>query len=170
MKRIYILRHAKSAWASPGSGDIDRPLNARGEHQANLLQNWFSSCEQRPNAIVCSPSRRTLETYEGIKSALTDSSFSIDDKLFHGALEDYLQAIWSLDDSHGAAMIIGHNPTCDELTRYLAIPSSSAYERLMANHFGTANLAVLDADLASWSEIGSASCSVEAVIRPKDLE
>ena len=30
MKRLFLLRHAKSDWGDPALVDIDRPLNDRG--------------------------------------------------------------------------------------------------------------------------------------------
>ena len=34
MKKLLILRHAKSSWKEPGLTDHDRPLNKRGNRDA----------------------------------------------------------------------------------------------------------------------------------------
>ena len=67
-------------------------------------------------------------------------------------------------------MIIGHNPTCDELARYLTKPSSPATDKLMAHHFGTANLAIFSLEISEWQELGQASGCLQQLLRPRDLD
>ena len=33
MRRLILMRHAKSSWAEPGQRDLDRPLNKRGRRE-----------------------------------------------------------------------------------------------------------------------------------------
>src|SRR3972149_550177 len=37
MKRLYIIRHAKSSWDNSNLQDFERPLNARGERDAPFM-------------------------------------------------------------------------------------------------------------------------------------
>ena len=37
MKRLYLVRHAKSSWNHPELDDIDRPLNKRGKRDAPFM-------------------------------------------------------------------------------------------------------------------------------------
>jgi len=122
MKRLAILRHAKSSWAKPGKSDESRPLNQQGLDQLNQLCNWIKSENFTPDLVICSPSLRTRQTHEGIKAALGDPKTEYDSSLYNGALENYLNALWGLGDAENV-MLIGHNPNCDELARYLTIPS-----------------------------------------------
>ncbi|MEP1207467.1 MAG: phosphohistidine phosphatase SixA [Rhizobiaceae bacterium] len=168
MNNLYILRHAKSSWAQPGLGDMQRPLNKRGTRQVARLEKWLIEHSIRPDRIVCSPSTRTQETYRGIKAAFEDVPLEIVPRLYNGRIEDYLEALWAQDAQK--IMIIGHNPTCDELARYLTKPGSPAEEKLMAHHFGTATMAVFNLELENWQEIGQASGSLEMMLRPRDLE
>ena len=168
MKHLYILRHAKSSWAQPGLSDIERPLNKRGGRQVTRLEKWLIDQNLVPEMILCSPSTRTQETYRGIKGAWDEVPLEIVQKLYHGRMEDYLEALWTQDADK--IMIIGHNPTCDELARYLTKPSSPAAEKLMAHHFGTATMAIFSFDLDNWSEIGQASGNLELMLRPRDID
>ncbi|MGI9365056.1 MAG: SixA phosphatase family protein [Rhizobiaceae bacterium] len=167
MKRLYVLRHAKSSWAQPGLSDIERPLNRRGEDQVSRLNPWFKANCTAPDRILCSPSTRTRQTYAGIKSALGSAELEIVQSLYHGTVDVYLDALWT--QTKNSIMIIGHNPTCDELSRYLTNPSSPAAEKLMAHHFGTANLSIFDLEQDEWSELDRAGGSLMHLIRPKDL-
>lgn len=167
MKRLYILRHAKSSWAQPGLSDSDRPLNEKGNQQVEALSDWIKKAAQKPEKVLCSPAARTLQTYGGIQSSIGSAKLDVQKDLYIGLMEDYLDAIWRQTDQ--TIMIIGHNPTCDELTRYLTKPSSPAAEKLMAHHFGTATMAVLDFDGNEWIALSEASCSLQELIRPKEL-
>ena len=168
MKHLYILRHAKSSWAHPGLGDIERPLNKRGERQVERLNAWLAASEITIDQVLCSPSTRTQATHRGIQTALGETPVEIVKSLYHGRMDDYLDALSA--QSAASIMIIGHNPTCDEFTRYLTSPSSPAAEKLMAHHFGTATMAILSFDAAEWTQIGRGSGSLNQLVRPRDLE
>ncbi len=168
MKRLYILRHAKSSWAQPGLGDIDRPLNTRGKRQLEVLSPWFEQQPCTPCQILCSPAVRTRETLDGIIKAAGDAPTEFIDRMYNGTVDNYLEVLWPQTADN--LILIGHNPTCDELARFLTNPSSPAAELLMARHFGTANVAVLEYTRDNWSELSESSCSLIDFIRPKDLQ
>lgn len=168
MKHLYILRHAKSSWAHPGLSDIERPLNRRGERQLSNLNRWLSVRHYQPDIVLCSPSNRTQLTFQGIRTALGMARLVTESSLYSGFVDSYLSAIWA--QTADQIMLIGHNPTCDELTRYLTAPDSPAAEKMMSHHFGTANLAIFEVELNSWSALGRSSASLVDIIRPKDIE
>ena len=41
MKRLYLLRHAKSDWADPDRSDADRPLSQRGRKAAPAMGRYM---------------------------------------------------------------------------------------------------------------------------------
>lgn len=167
MKRLYILRHAKSSWAEPGLTDMDRPLNKRGARQTDALAEWFAQQTDKPEIALCSPSIRTRETWQDIKRAFPSTTTDIVDDLYNGTMGNYMDTLSARNES--SVMIVGHNPTCDELARYLTAPSSPAAESLMSAHFGTANLAILDLEIDEWNAISEASGVLVTMLRPRDL-
>lgn len=168
MKSVYILRHAKSSWALPGLTDRERPLNERGRSQAAMMSDWFATLAEKPQHIISSPSARTRETLDLIGPGLGDLPVAFHDDLYLGTIEAYLAHLWSQEAD--SVLLVGHNPICDELTRYLTKPSSPAADKLMAHHFGTCCLAVLEFDEGDWTKLGEASCNLAHFIRPKELE
>lgn len=168
MKSVYILRHAKSSWALPGLSDRDRPLNDRGRRQASAMAGWFANLPEKPEQIVSSSSVRTRETLNLLSEGLGDIPTQFHDDLYLGTLDAYLGHLWAQEAK--SVLLVGHNPICDELTRYLTQPSSPAAEKLMSHHFGTCCLAVLEFDDDDWTKLGEASCSLTHFIRPKELE
>ena len=170
MKRLHILRHAKSSWAEPGLQDFDRVLNKRGQWQLQALSKWFETAPFKPQHVLCSAARRTLDTFEGIAAALDHPKLQTERLLYNGGTDDYLDILSAIDDSVQSLMLIGHNPTCDDLARYLTKPSSPAAQKLMERHFGTATMAIFDFDGSGWDNLAAASCSLVQLLRPKELD
>ena len=168
MKRLYLLRHAKSSWAQPGLGDIDRPLNERGHYQLGLLSQWMVANNVKIDKALCSVAQRTRETIAGVQQALGNTEVEYIASLYDSTIIDYLNAIWSQEAE--SLILIGHNPMCDELARYLTAPSSPAAENLMAYHFASATMAVYEFDGKSWADLGEANGRLLELVRTKELE
>ncbi len=164
MKRIAILRHAKSSWGQPGLDDFQRPLNRRGAHQCEILANYLADNVAPFDQVVCSPAERTRETLRRLSLDGGNEPY-FEQRLYLGPPDHYLDCVWSADDTANSLLIVGHNPASDELARYLAKPNGDAYRSLMAAHFGTANLAVLMFD-GDWRDVGEASCTLTTFFRP----
>src|SRR5271169_6955745 len=64
MRRLMLLRHAKSDWSSPGMPDRERPLNARGIADAHTMGIYLARHALVPDLILCSPAKRTRLTAE----------------------------------------------------------------------------------------------------------
>ena len=62
MKRITLLRHAKSDWGTPSQKDFDRPLNQRGESNATLMGKRLQKNGVRPSLIISSDAVRAIIT------------------------------------------------------------------------------------------------------------
>lgn len=103
-----------------------------------------------------------------MQQAFGDAKIEVVKSLYNGTLEDYLAVLWS--QGAEGIILIGHNPTCDELARYLTAPSSPAAEKLMAHHFSTATMAVFEYDGNNWSDLGKSGCQLMELVRPKELE
>ena len=55
MRRLMLLRHAKSDWSTPGQRDHERPLNARGREAAGKMGAYMVRHALVPDLIVASP-------------------------------------------------------------------------------------------------------------------
>jgi len=62
MKRLYLVRHAKSSWNRPELDDIDRPLNKRGKRDAPFMGQRLKQHDVCPDLIISSPAKRALKT------------------------------------------------------------------------------------------------------------
>jgi len=168
MLRLYILRHAKSAWPSPATGDHDRPLNKRGLSDLPKIGQMLLSRKYSPDLVLCSSSQRTRDTWNGIAPYVSNSAMEIHDELYESTTGRYLAAIRSVEGSN-PLMLIGHNPVSDELTRLLITGDGPVAAEFLPTHFPTGGLAVLDVDAPEWRSIQATSAELIDFVRPRTL-
>src|SRR5712671_4835834 len=70
MRRLMLLRHAKSDRSTPGMRDHDRPLNARGRETAPRIGAYMASHALIPDLVICSTATRARETWDLVATAL----------------------------------------------------------------------------------------------------
>ena len=69
MRRLMLLRHAKSDWAKPGLRDHDRPLNPRGRESAPKMGAYMVRHALLPDLIIASTAKRVTETLDHLLPA-----------------------------------------------------------------------------------------------------
>ena len=122
---LYVVRHAKSSWKDEALDDLDRPLSPRGRRAVGLLSARFRRSGLSPALVLCSPARRTLETYEGIRAGFADDADMWTDEALYGAdVGDLLDVIRSVPEAVPSLMVIGHNPGLQDLVLRLASAGS----------------------------------------------
>ena len=65
-RRLIVMRHAKSSWASGAQSDHQRPLNDRGRCDAPRVATALVDANWLPDLILSSDAQRTRETYDGM--------------------------------------------------------------------------------------------------------
>ena len=73
MKRLILMRHAKSDWSQGGLSDFERPLNKRGVKDSSALGKWMADHLELPDVILCSSARRTQQTMQLLLLGMTSS-------------------------------------------------------------------------------------------------
>jgi phosphohistidine phosphatase len=109
LKNIYIVRHAKSSWSHIGLHDFDRPLNKRGLRSAPFMAKKLFDFGAHLNLILSSPSKRTRATAEYFSEQFGCKMEPIKN-LYHGDVEDIMEALFSLGPEINSVGIIAHNP------------------------------------------------------------
>ena len=64
VKKLTLLRHAKSGWDDPVARDFDRPLNGRGKRAAHRIGQYLRDHDMHFDHVVSSPAVRCVETIE----------------------------------------------------------------------------------------------------------
>jgi len=174
MKRLILLRHAKSL-QDEAKKDRDRPLNARGRADAPRMGSYMHHRRYLPQLVLCSSARRTVETWELVGPELDTAVPSrFPDALYLASSATIASLVQRADDHVSTLLVIGHNPGLEECAQALARKPQSAtereYEAGLRTKFPTCALAVLDFDVADWSEVVPASGALVDFARPKDLK
>ena len=165
VKRLFLLRHAKSSWDDPGLDDHDRPLAPRGRRASALIADHLRREEIAPDLVLCSSAKRTRETLERVMP-VEPAAVRIERELYGASSMDLLERLRALPDEVESVMLIGHQPAIQELAVHLA-GEGSELERVKAK-FPTAALATL-AFAGGWSGIGRKSAELVAYVKPKQL-
>jgi phosphohistidine phosphatase len=164
MKRVYLLRHAKSSWKHDELADRDRPLAGRGRRAAKAIAEHMRAQELKPELVLCSTARRARETLERIEPALGRAPVRLEAELYGASARELLARLRRLPDVVGSVLVIGHNPAIHELASELAGPAPE-----LAGKFPTAALATLAFDGWDWSELGPEATELVELTRPRDL-
>lgn len=122
MKKIYLIRHAKSSWNDGMLDDFSRPLNGRGKKDLQLMGKRLAMFNVLPDAIYSSPAKRALKTAKSLAVSITYKKNKVltVDALYESSFEEYLELIHSIDDDCEEVFIVAHNPTITEVGERLS--------------------------------------------------
>lgn len=167
VKRLYLLRHAKSAWDDPSLRDRDRPLAPRGRKAAKRIGGWARKHDVRPQLVVCSSALRAQQTLAGVLPGLGEPTVWVEVTLYGAGAETLLARVRALPGEVDDAMLLGHNPGLHELLLLLAAPGKlreSALERLP-----TGALAALETGVGRWADVSPGTARLTELVLPRKL-
>ena len=121
MKTLYLLRHAKSSWASADLKDSERPLNSRGEHDASVMASRLR--EEGPvQAIISSTAVRAISTARLIAEGteFPTESIVLNSGMYLAGPEKLLEVVQNLDSGLTTVMLVCHNPTITEFANCMS--------------------------------------------------
>lgn len=144
MKKIFLVRHAKSDWNNSEIEDIERPLNDRGYSNANQMSKSFKTM---PDLIVSSPAIRAISTALIFARNLNydPNNLQIRKELYEASEKDYLSVIHQLDDQYNTIMLFAHNPTISTVAESLV--------KSLPMEMATCAIAGISFDCSKWSDI-----------------
>ena len=158
MKTILLLRHAKAEGRHSSKPDFERKLNQRGRTDAAALGEMLASQHQQADLIISSSAARCRQTAGIVARAIgvKASCQSFSKQLYEVSPAKWIKRLHKLPETAATAMLVGHNPDCEELVRTLT--GSGVGMRTCA-------LAVLRHD-GSWKDVAAGNCSLTGTILP----
>jgi phosphohistidine phosphatase len=168
MKRLYLLRHAKSSWKDASVPDHDRPLAGRGRRAAKTMARHLREQDLEPQLVLCSTARRARETLERIQPALGVATVELEHDLYAASADALLERLRRVPETVASVMLIGHNPGLQDLALDLARSQRTVSE--LATKFPTAALATLEVPASNWRELDHRTAEIVAFVRPRDLD
>lgn len=163
MKRVYLLRHAKSDWSSDYGTDHERPLSERGRRAAATVGRFLAALDQAPEAVVTSTAVRARTTVEIASTAGGwDSPVAEEGNLYGGSPEDVLAVIRTAPTNADRLLLAGHEPTWSASVSLLA---GGGGVRLV-----TASLARVDLPVDRWEQADFGMGTLLWLVTPKLLQ
>lgn len=147
MKRLYLIRHAKSSWKDPGLSDHDRPFNSRGERDAPLMAKLLKRNEIYPDLIISSTAARANEFAKIIAEELGYKKKDIlsTKNLYMADEREMLQILREVKDRSKIVFMIGHNP---DLTNF-----ANTLSKHNIDNIPTSGIFAIEFDIDSWIDV-----------------
>ncbi len=149
-RTLVILRHAKAEHPAE-LADADRPLTQRGHADAAAAGAWLAARGYRPDLVLCSPAKRTRQTWRGVSVALAgepEPEVRFESELYDGGVEDALALIRQAPAGAASVLLVGHNPGVSMLSALLDAVAAKAGDGLR-----TCGIAVHQRD-GEWADFG----------------
>jgi len=166
MKRLILIRHAKSSWSSGASSDKTRPLNERGNLAAGKVGGWLGANGYVPDEVISSSATRCAETWAGISASLpSDVSPHFEDALYMATDDQMLSILQSA--SGNTVALLGHNPGTAEFARNLRRDPPPHHESFDKYPSGAVTVYEFKAD--NWSDVQMGTGKFIAYKTPREL-
>ncbi len=122
MKKLYLVRHAKSSWKDASLDDLERPLNNRGKRDAPFMGELLKEKVVNPDIVFSSPAKRASKTAQIIAEQIGYSKKDIiyDERIYEASSRELVDFIKTIDEKYNSVMIFGHNPEFTMLTNFLS--------------------------------------------------
>lgn len=163
MKRLFIVRHAKSSWDYPELDDYDRPLNKRGKKNAPEMGQRLAHRQIMPEGMITSPAKRAADTAKLIAKEISFSSKNIQEEpLFYlASIKNMIAVLQSVPNDIETLMVFGHNPGLTDLANFLS--GADIY------NIPTCGIAEIEFKISSWNEIEKESGNLNSIDYPKKI-
>lgn len=161
MKRILLVRHAKSSWKNTEIPDFDRPLNGRGKKDAPFMARLISQKENKPALLLSSPALRASLTAKVFADAFgyPKSEIVFDKEIYFGDEDSIFNTLSKLDDALDTVVLFGHNPNFTNLTNWFC---GSDIENVP-----TCGVCAMAFDVKKWKGINKGLARLEYFDYPK---
>jgi phosphohistidine phosphatase len=159
MKKVILMRHAKSSWDSFGLSDHERGLNERGETDAPVMGEQIKLHNILPQAVYSSNSERTTQTLNFVSTKLPIKDVVFTRKLYLATEHEILQVINAADNKYDCILILAHNPGITDAFKLLA--------NINIDNVPTAGVGCITFKVNSFAEIEPEMGSLDYFIYPK---
>jgi len=163
MKTLYLVRHAKSSWETPGQSDTDRELVPKGIKKTKKVVSYLLNRKTSVDLMISSQAVRAYETAKIVAAGLNYpvDKIKIDRKIYDGYYDRILDLIYATSNEVNSLMIFGHNPTITQLANLFLHPG--------LEDMPTSAVVCITFNTEKWEQIPSAEAKQEFVVFPKML-
>lgn len=167
MRRLLLLRHAKTERAEPGERDRDRKLTERGRGDAPIIGAYLVRHRLVPDLALVSPAARAQETWTLVAAAFSKAPRVVKEERIYNANPDTLIRLIRATTDARSLLVVGHNPGLhDVAVQLIASGEVEARERINEK-LSTCGLVVVEFPFDDWSRLHANSGRLERFITPR---
>jgi phosphohistidine phosphatase len=175
MRRLMLLRHAKTENDAPSGRDRDRRLDDRGRKDAAEIGGWIARHPPVPDSVLVSPAVRAHQTWEIAWMSMEDLApqprVELLPELYGADPSQLLQTIRAASATDPQRlMVVGHNPGMHELALALAGSGDDAGRRALSDNLPTSGLAIFDFEVDDWADVAFRRGRLVLFVSPKVLK
>jgi phosphohistidine phosphatase len=162
LRTLFLIRHAKSNWDSPGLRDYDRPLDQRGLRDAPLMADLLVKRNIQPDLIVSSSAKRAMTTAQFFAAAfgLPPEKLILNKDIYEAFSTTVYQIISKFPDDAATVMLFGHNPTFTDI--------ANDFSEDFIGNVPTCGIVQIESTANSWAEFSELNSKVTACFFPKE--
>lgn len=162
MKKLYIIRHAKSSWGDAELNDFERPLSKRGKANAPMMGERLKKKGIMADIIISSPAKRAKSTAEMIaKEVGYEKKVLFDENIYESSVATLRKILTALDDKQSTVFLVGHNPELNMLVDYYV----KFYENIP-----TCGVVEIEFKCDKWAEIEPKNAKLISFDYPKNSD
>ena len=166
MKKLTLMRHAKSSLSDSDIPDAERTLGERGRAAADLLGKWLASEGRAPDQVIVSSAARCQETWELVSAGLSTQPSVITEASLYMATPDQILDIIRSQATGENVLVIAHMPGIGSLARALRVdpaPAHAAFDK-----YPTGATTVLEVQ-GEWAALDYGTTHLDTYVTPADL-
>ena len=175
MRRLMLLRHAKTENDAPSGRDQDRRLDNRGRSDAEEIGGWIGRHPPFPDLVLVSHAIRAHQTWEvaweAMKDLVPEPQVQLLPELYGADPTQLLEILREASATDPQRlMLVGHNPGMHELALALAGSGDAAGRKALADNLPTSGLAVFDFEVDDWADVAFRRGRLVSFVSPKLLK
>ncbi|MGJ5208732.1 SixA phosphatase family protein [Bradyrhizobium sp. HKCCYLR20261] len=175
MRRLMLLRHAKTETDAPSGRDQDRRLDERGHQDAAIIGDFIASRPPAPELVLVSTAVRAQQTWELARAAMQDrvpapQVESVAELYAAEPMQILHQIRLAAAFDPKQLLVVGHNPGMHELALALTGQGDAEARHELMRNMPTSGLAVFDFDTDDWGDVSFARGNLLMFVTPKLLK
>jgi phosphohistidine phosphatase len=142
------MRHANAQWKDPQIADFDRPLNRRGNSEAEAMSRRLMELKLIPTILLASSALRAQQTADIVARELGVAARNrrSEESLYLAPAADILRVVQMTGPRIPHLMIVGHNPGITEVANHFA-------PKRRIEDLATAAVCTLTFDSRHWADV-----------------
>ncbi len=165
-RTLVLLRHAKAV-PPETLPDLERPLSDRGRADAGAAGRYLVAQGIEADLVLCSPSKRTRETWKYVAEAgVAAKDVWYDKRIYNADTDGILDAIRETPAESRTVVVVGHAPGIPWLADELALDGTSPERVELTQKYPTTGLAILHLT-TRWADLSANDADLVSYVVPR---